>query len=61
MKSIKKKEEETKPKLLLNLPLILRISEVLCSSKFNDQLGGTSFPADILLVGSEISLALFHD
>lgn len=37
-----------KKNLLLNLPLILRISEVLCSSKFNDQFGGNSFPADIL-------------
>lgn len=35
-------------KLLLNLPLILRINEVVCSSKFNDQSGGTFFPADIL-------------
>lgn len=35
-------------KWLLNLSLIVKINGVVCSCKFNYQLDGTSFPADIL-------------
>lgn len=34
-------------KLMLNLSLIVKINGVVCSSKFNYQLGRTSFPTDM--------------